>query len=99
MTVVASAFLLLPLRDLSRAVGRRGATPLLRLYTRIWVFCLVYAGMESIFLTPNGIAWFMTLVAIFGLRLEARAYRRGGAPAPVALAREIPDAAWKAPLA
>lgn len=77
---------LLPLRDLSRAVARRGPTPLLRLYTRLWVFCLVYAGMESIFLTPNGIAWFMALVAIFGLRLEARAHRRIGQPALAAAA-------------
>ncbi len=75
---------LLPLRDMSRAIARKGATPLIRLYTRIWMFCLILAGMESVILSTNGQGWFLMMVAVFGLRLEARAYRRETADAPVA---------------
>lgn len=72
---------LLPLRDLSQAIARHGATPLMRLYTRIWVFCLIFAGMESLILSSDNPVWFLMLVAVFGLRHEARAYRRADAMA------------------
>ena len=69
----------LPLRDLSKAIARNGVTPLMRFYIRTWVFGLIAAGMESVILSVASAVWFMLLVAVFGLRLEARAYRREAA--------------------
>ena len=71
----------LPTRDLSAATARNGRTPLTRLFTRIWIFCLLLGCMESFFLATNGGVWFCMMVAVFGLRLQARAMRReAGSP-------------------
>ncbi len=70
----------LPTRDLSLAIERGGRSALTRLYTRIWVFCLLIGSMESFFLATNGGVWFTMMVAVFGLRLQAQAQKRSAYP-------------------
>lgn len=84
---------LLPLRDLSRSIQRNGPTPLTRLFTRIWLYSLIAAGMETMFMSTNGAGWFCMLIAIFGLRLESQAHRRAVQPASAPV-----DGAGAAPL-
>jgi O-antigen ligase len=64
---------LLPLRDVSAAWQRGADRPLTLLYTRIWVFSLVIACMESSFFTSNSVLWFSLLIAVFGLHLQVHA--------------------------
>lgn len=70
----------LPLRYLSLAIERNGRTPILRLFVRIWIFALTLGGMESMFMYTRGTLWFLLMMAVFGLRLEALAGRRVSAP-------------------
>lgn len=64
--------LVTPLRDL-RAIDKiDNFTPLTRLFTRIWLFSIFLACLESVFLSNSGPTWFMMLVAMFGLRFQAR---------------------------
>lgn len=87
MALMMIWIVLLPLRDLTRTIERSGPTPLTRLFTRIWIFCLILAGMELIFLTTNDTAWFSMMIAVFGLRLEAQAHRRAATTAGAGPAR------------
>lgn len=64
--------LFLPLRDIKRAEEAEGITPLTRLFIRIWLFCVFAACLESLFLVNSGPIWFTMLVAVFGLRNQAR---------------------------
>lgn len=43
------------------------------LFTRIWVFALILACLESNFFMTRGLMWFVLLVAVFGLNFQARA--------------------------
>ena len=68
------AFVVAPLGDVTHA-GRRGqdaATTLL--FTRIWLFCVFYACLESFLFSNGGPIWFMLLIALFGLRFQAEAH-------------------------
>lgn len=66
--------ILLPLRDFRRAAGGNNNATLTRLFTRIWVFAILTACLESIFFTGIGPIWFSALFAVFGLRLQGRAH-------------------------
>jgi len=61
-----------PLRDFNAAERAGNVTPLTRLFLRIWLFTIFQACLESIFLQTSGAGWFTFLVAIFGLRYQAR---------------------------
>ena len=68
----------LPLRDSAQAFASGNSKPLTRLFVRIWLFCLFTGCLESIFFSTAGPVWFMMLVAVFGLRLQARSRLVGG---------------------
>lgn len=64
----------LPLRDVSRAEARGNDPALTRLFTRIWLYGVFTACVESMFFQSGSLAWFMVIVSIFGLRLQASAH-------------------------
>ena len=56
-----------PLRDISRA-RNNGASPALLLYfVQIWLFCINFACLESLFYHRTDPVWFMLLIAVFGI--------------------------------
>lgn len=63
----------LPLIYIGRITKRKLYSPLVRLYTRIWLFGLFTSAMESTFFETGGLFWFSFMMAIFGLRLQAMA--------------------------
>lgn len=82
LLLMLALVLVMPFRDLAAADARGGFTPLTRLFLRIWLFGILVACLESVFLANTGPTWFMILVAIFGLRYQAR-YAHSHASAPV----------------
>ena len=52
---------------------------LTRLYLNIWLYCLFTACVESTFFESGSLVWFMMVVAIAGLRLNAQAAVVSGA--------------------
>lgn len=65
--------IILPLIYIGRITKRNLYSPLVRLYTRIWLFGLFTSAMESAFFETGGLFWFSFMMAIFGLRLQAMA--------------------------
>ncbi len=67
---------LLPILDLRRSELRGGSRTLDGLYMGIWTFTLLCATLEAtLFMTAGvGPMWFMMALAVFGLRLQARAH-------------------------
>lgn len=63
----------LPCHHASVALGRGTDPDLTRLYTRIWMFGLLTSCFESPFFGNSGPIWFTMLIAVFGLRFQARA--------------------------
>jgi len=62
-----------PLRDLNRT-PREGIDPALTmLFLQVWLFDLYLCGLESELFSGGSLIWFMTLVAIIGLRFQATA--------------------------
>ncbi len=77
---LALVFLLvLPAFYVGRAEKHGAERRLTELFTRIWVFGMLVACLESTLLATTGALWFSMLMAIFGLRLQARARLRSGA--------------------
>lgn len=76
--LIAAAILLLflPVRYIARAERNGGERRLTELFVRIWFFGMLVACLESILFATNGALWFMMLIAIFGLRLQAKAILR-----------------------
>lgn len=62
-----------PLANLGRALAAGNDTALTRLYLRIWLYALFTSCVESVFFQGGGAMWFSLLMAVFGLRLQARA--------------------------
>lgn len=60
-----------PLRDLSRLHAPEAEPALTLLFTRIWLFSLFFLCLESVFFNSRSPIWFMTVLAVFGLRLLA----------------------------
>lgn len=65
--------LILPLRDVSRAKRTDNNPALTTLLVRIWLYGVFQACLESVFFQSGSPLWFIVMVAIFGLRLQARA--------------------------
>jgi O-antigen ligase len=63
----------MPLRDVSRAEARDNDPALTRLFTRIWLYGVLSACVESLYFQSGSLVWFMLIVSIFGLRLQASA--------------------------
>lgn len=70
-----------PLNDINGA-GAAANAPLTRFFIRVWLFCIFTACLESLFLSNSGPVWFTMLVAVFGLRYQARYSVKAQAPAP-----------------
>lgn len=64
----------LPLRDINRAEASANDPALTRLFVRIWLYGILAACVESLFFQSGSLIWFMLVVAIFGLHLQASAY-------------------------
>lgn len=62
----------LPLRDIAAARARRADPALTILFTRIWVYCVLSALLESNFFAGTGAVWVSLLIGVFGLRQQAR---------------------------
>lgn len=79
----------LPLRDISRAEATPNDPALTRFFVRIWLYGILVACVESLFFQSGSLIWFLLVVAIFGLHLQANAHeirepaqhRRGMEPA------------------
>lgn len=63
---------ILPCRHSRIAIERNVQPDLTRLFIRIWLFSVFLGCLESAFLSGEQM-WFMTLVSLFGLRLQAYA--------------------------
>lgn len=76
----------LPLKDAGRASAGGNDPALTRLFTRIWLYGVFSACVESLFFQSGSLVWFCMLIAVFGLRLQARATLvRGAEPLPNAV--------------
>ncbi|WP_293800298.1 O-antigen ligase [uncultured Bosea sp.] len=64
----------LPLRDINRAEATANDPALTRLFVRIWLYGILAACVESLFFQSGSLIWFMLVVAIFGLHLQANAH-------------------------
>jgi O-antigen ligase len=63
----------LPLRDVGRAETRDNDPALTRLFTRIWLYGVFAGCVESLYFQSGSLIWFVFIVSIFGLRLQASA--------------------------
>jgi O-antigen ligase len=63
----------LPLRDVARAEARDNDPALTRLFTRIWLYGVFTACVESMYFQSGSLIWFLFIASIFGLRLQASA--------------------------
>jgi O-antigen ligase len=63
----------LPLRDVARAEARDNDPALTRLFTRIWLYGVFTACVESMYFQSGSLIWFVFIASIFGLRLQASA--------------------------
>lgn len=64
---------ILPLRDFGQAEKTGNNPALTRLFLRIWLYGIYTACVESFFFLSGASIWFVLLIAVFGLRLQARA--------------------------
>ena len=64
----------LPLRDVARAEARDNDPALTRLFSRIWLYGVFSACVESMYFQSGSLIWFVFIVSIFGLRLQASAH-------------------------
>lgn len=64
----------LPLRAINRAEATANDPALTRLFVRIWLYGILAACVESLFFQSGSLIWFMLVVAIFGLHLQASAH-------------------------
>lgn len=65
--------IILPLIYVSRMPQERQHSSLTRLFLRVWLYALFAGCLESVFYEGASFLWFMVLVSIYGLRLQARA--------------------------
>jgi O-antigen ligase len=63
----------LPLRDVARAEARDNDPALTRLFIRIWLYGVFSGCVESLYFQSGSLLWFVFIVSIFGLRLQASA--------------------------
>lgn len=73
LVLVLVWLVVLPCAHASKALARGTDPDLTRLYLRIWMFGLFASCFESSFFENTGPVWFTILIAVFGLRLQARA--------------------------
>jgi O-antigen ligase len=64
----------LPLRNVARAEARDNDPALTRLFIRIWLYGVFAACDESIYFQSGSVIWFLFVISVFGLRLQASAH-------------------------
>ena len=64
----------LPLRDIARAEATANDPALTLFFVRIWLYGILVACVESLFFQSGSLIWFMLVVAVFGLHLQADAH-------------------------
>ncbi len=72
MVLMLIWMVILPCRHVGIAIKRKTEPALTRLFIRCWLFSVFLGCLESAFLSGEQM-WFMMLVALFGLRLQAYA--------------------------
>ncbi|WP_411506397.1 O-antigen ligase family protein [Brucella anthropi] len=65
--------MVLPLRYIKEAESTDNGPILTLLYIRLWLYGLYMSCMETTFFQNGGAVWFCIMIAVFGLRLQARA--------------------------
>ncbi|MNV68291.1 O-Antigen ligase [compost metagenome] len=65
--------LVLPLRNIARMAATEQHSHLTRLFTRVWLYTIFNAGLESLFYEGGNLLWFTFLFSLYGLHLQARA--------------------------
>jgi O-antigen ligase len=73
LLLVVLIFVLRPITQISQAMASGNDTALTRLFLRIWLFGVFNACVESIFFARGSVLWFVFMVAVFGLQLQAKA--------------------------
>lgn len=66
-----------PFADFRRALARGADRPLTILFLQIWLFTLCLGCYESVFFAGGSGMWFLTLMAIIGLRFQTLARTAG----------------------
>lgn len=64
--------LILPIIYIKRAEEREGNPHLTRLYMRIWIYVIFASCTDSLFFQNRNPVWFALLIAVFGLRFQAK---------------------------
>jgi O-antigen ligase len=64
----------MPMRNVARAEARDNDPALTRLFIRIWLYGVFVACVESLFFQSGSLIWFLFVVSVFGLRLQASAH-------------------------
>jgi O-antigen ligase len=72
LVLIVVWILLTPLLDVAEIDRKHNFTPLTRLFLRLWLYGIFTACLESTFMDNSGAGWFTLLVAIFGLRFQAK---------------------------
>lgn len=71
LLLVANWLLVQPLTDL-RDAGESSNDPVLTLlFVQVWIFGLLHACLENSFFIADSPLWFMFLIGVFGLRMQA----------------------------
>lgn len=78
LTILWSVFM--PLRDIARIDPKRANPHLTRLFLRLWLYGLFYAGLESLFYEGGNVLWFSFVAGIYGFRYQSSASLVGGSP-------------------
>lgn len=66
-------FVVQPVRDLARSEGAGADAVLNAFFVRIWVYAMITGCLESPYFVGGGPIWITSLMAVLGLRLQARA--------------------------
>lgn len=80
LLLLMAILIVAPLRNYHDADARGLATPLGKMFLRIWLFGIYIASLESFFLDRTDPVWFTFLVAVIGLHYLAR-FRTSDGPA------------------
>jgi O-antigen ligase len=66
-------FVAQPARDLGQSQAKGADAALNTLFVRIWVYAMISGCLEAVYFVGGGPVWIMSLIAVLGLRLQARA--------------------------
>lgn len=72
LILLIAVLVVLPLRNYHEADMRGQATPLAKMFLRIWLFGILLASLESFFLDRTDPVWFTFLIGVIGLHYVSR---------------------------